>query len=140
MGLILDVGIFFVCMVFILIFVVVSNFIVIFIVIRNKKMRSVINVFIGNLVFSDIFLGVVVLLMRFYDLLYVENFYEGIVFLIDVFMYWYIFSWSIVKFNFNFLVNCVLIINFFFWNFSNVYIGYINIFSKVNIFYVMFNG
>lgn len=86
MGLILDVGIFFVCMVFILIFVVVSNFIVIFIVIRNKKMRSVINVFIGNLVFSDIFLGVVVLLMRFYDLLYVENFYEGIVFLIDVFM------------------------------------------------------
>ncbi|XP_011418423.2 substance-P receptor [Magallana gigas] len=77
MGLTLDAGIFLVCMVLILIFAVVSNFIVIFIVIRNKKMRSVTNVFIGNLAFSDIFLGAVVLPMRLHDLSHAENFHEG---------------------------------------------------------------
>lgn len=87
MGLTLDAGIFLVCMVLILIFAVVSNFIVIFIVIRNKKMRSVTNVFIGNLAFSDIFLGAVVLPMRLHDLSHAENFHEGIAFLIDVFMH-----------------------------------------------------
>lgn len=87
MGLTLDAGIFLVCMVLILIFAVVSNFIVIFIVIRNKKMRSVTNVFIGNLAFSDIFLGAVVLPMRLHDLSHAENFHEGIAFLIDVFIH-----------------------------------------------------
>lgn len=141
MGLTLDAGIFLVCMVLILIFAVVSNFIVIFIVIRNKKMRSVTNVFIGNLAFSDIFLGAVVLPMRLHDLSHAENFHEGIAFLIDVFMHWHIFSRSTAKFNPNFLVNCVSTINFiFFWNFSNAHIGHINTFSKANIFYVMFNG
>lgn len=136
MGLTLDAGIFLVCMVLILIFAVVSNFIVIFIVIRNKKMRSVTNVFIGNLAFSDIFLGAVVLPMRLHDLSHAENFHEGIAFLIDVFMHWHIFSRSTAKF-FGLIVFQQLT---FFETLVNAHIGYINTFSKANIFYVMFNG
>lgn len=70
-------GIFLSAMASILVFAVISNFLVIFVVIRNKKMRSVTNIFIGNLAVSDIVLGAFILPMRLHDLSHADNFHEG---------------------------------------------------------------
>ena len=60
-----------------LIFTVFGNFCVILVVVRNKKMRTVTNIFICNLALSDIFLAAVVLPQNLHDMSHTGDFHEG---------------------------------------------------------------
>ena len=60
-----------------LILAVFGNACVVLVVYRNKKMRTVTNIFICNLAISDIFLAAFVLPQNIHDMSHIGDFFEG---------------------------------------------------------------
>ena len=64
-----------------LLFAVVSNCAVIFCIFKIRKLRTVTNILICNLSFSDILLAGFVMPQRLHDLFHEDDFHEGMLFI-----------------------------------------------------------